>query len=261
MKKSLFVGATQTCKHGLLLTGLLTAPATIAGENADSVWQGGYLGFSLGAEHSDADPTAKVKSQGYFTGDDFALVNPRASADIEDSHALGRIFLGLNYQSGQLLYGLEADLSFSDFNEKNDFGPVQYNTAPADSFTVATQVKSDWALNLRARLGYIHRQSLFYVAAGPSLRKFEYDFTFTDTFQPQLIREDQSKWRVGWTAGAGIEHQFLNDWRLRLEYRYSSYNNVFDSSSTTLGYSNDGFNHDLDLTSSAITIGISTPLD
>lgn len=261
MFKRFFTEVMLIGKHSLIVLGLLTTPLTMAADSTGSIWEGSYLGLSLGAERSDADPSAKVKSQGYFTGDDFALVNPRASDELEDTHALGRIFWGINHQSGQLLYGLETDLSFSDFNEKNELGPVQYNTAPADSFTVSTQVKSDWALNLRARLGYIYNRSLFYFAAGPSIRKFDYDFTFTDTFQPQLIKEDQSKWKLGWTAGAGFEHQLVNDWRLRLEYRYSNYNNVFDSSSTTVGYPNDGFNHDLDLTSSAISIGISTPLE
>ncbi|MTI63386.1 outer membrane beta-barrel protein [Methylophaga sp.] len=245
---------------GLVFVLSFSSHPAFAENQQVSYWQGGYAGFSLGAERSEADPTAEVKSQGYFTGDDFALVNPRASDDIEDNHAQGQLFWGYNHQSGNLVYGLEADLSFSDFKEKNAAGPVEYNTAPGDTFNVTTRVESDWAVNLKARLGYAHKKSLFYIAAGPSLRKFEYDFLFTDTFQPQRVNEDQDKWKLGWTASAGIEHRLMADWTVRLEYRYSAYNNVFDSDSTTLDYPNDGFEHELDLRSNSITLGISRPL-
>ena len=61
-------------------------------------------------------------------------------------------------------------------------------------------------------------RTLLYGTGGITIAHFE------DTFStPPLFFDSPSSTRVGWTAGAGIEHAFMDHWTARLEYRYTDF--------------------------------------
>lgn len=242
------------------ITFFVSNPA-IAENNqiSSSAWEGQYIGFTVGPAKGKADPTVHAKVNGYFDTTDPDQTDPEASQNIEATNLSASLFWGINRRTGNILYGLEADVSLTDYNEKYKSGDIYYLTAPGSSFNVVTNIESSWAVSLRARLGYIHEKSLFYISAGPSIKRFKYDFTFTDTIPaaPQLINVNDSKWELGWTAGLGYEFKMQRIWFLKVEYLYSSYKDTINTQSTTIGgFPKDGFTHKLDFTESIFRIGV-----
>lgn len=249
---------SNTTRSAIFLAALLSFnQANAESENtSNSIWDGQYIGFTAGASKGEADPSVNVKLNGYFVGTDPDQINPEASSKMDSTDLSGSFLWGLNHQSGNTVYGLEVDVSYSGYDEEHKSGDITYLTAPPSGFALTTNVKSDWAVSLRPRIGFIHNKSLFYISAGPSVRKFEYDYNFTDTFQPQLVNVNESDWKVGWVASLGYETQIKDAFILRAEYQYSSYKDIVDTQSTTVGYPDDGFTHKLDFSEQSLRIGI-----
>lgn len=219
-----------------------------------------YIGITAGASRGKADPTVNAKETGYFLMTDPIQTDPVASHDMDATNLTGRLFLGLNRQIDNMVYGLEADVSLADYNEKYSSGNITYLTLPTNSFSVTTKVKSNGAFSIRPRFGYVFEKSLCYISAGLAIRKFEYDFTFSDSpTWNEYTNVSESKWKIGWTAGLGYERKIRDNWSLRAEYFYSSYENIIDTQSTLRGDfpTTDGFTHKLDFTEHSFRIGLS----
>jgi outer membrane immunogenic protein len=98
-------------------------------------WQGSYAGFHLG--YGDAD-----------AADGF----------------VGGLHVGYSWQAGRIVYGLEADIAWSDISYSETF-----TLCAAAASCVSTRVQSsiDWLATVRARLGYLVQPDLLpYVTAG-----------------------------------------------------------------------------------------------
>ena len=248
-------------KHTVLMVFFLALSfinqAIAEDASASSLWQGQYFGVTGGFSTGTADPTVNVKEAGYFTVSlDAAQVDPEASRDMESTDLSTSLFWGLNRHSGNLLYGVEADLSFTDYNKNYESRDIVYDSAPTTTFSVMTNVKSNLAVSLRPRLGYTLNKSLFYASYGPVYRKFDYNFRFTDTFQPQEINVNESEWKLGWAFTLGYEYKMFDTWSLKTEYFSASYEDVVDTQSTTLDFPDDGFTHKMDFEEQGIRVGL-----
>jgi outer membrane immunogenic protein len=80
---------------------------------------------------------------------------------------------------------------------------------------------------LRARAGFAADQFLIYVTGGfafgnaDSTTRFAYFDNATFTAPSTLAWSgNTSDTRFGWTAGAGVEYAFTNNWTAKLEYLY-----------------------------------------
>lgn len=247
----------KTTIIGLLFI-FLTAGQAAAQPGATSSWEGQYLGLGLGGAWGEADPSVHAKKTTYFSGNDPALLNPQGSYDMDLTDLTGNLFWGLNGQKDKLVYGVEINLSLTDYNETHHSGNIAYQTLPTDTFSMTTHVKSDWAVSIRPRVGYALEKSLVYVTAGPALRQFEYDFSFADrpTWNQSLHISD-TKWRLGLTGGFGYEYQIRDTWSVRTEYLFSIYRNAIDTQSQFASQPADGFTHDLDFMEHSLSIGLS----
>jgi outer membrane immunogenic protein len=245
-------------KKNLCLASIITFSfiCEVEASNSSSFWDGQYVGFTIGSSYSNGDPTVQVIKNGYFVTTDPSQVNPAASHDLKSTNVNGSFFWGSNRRSKNILYGVEAAVSLADFNEEYKSGDITY-LSNGDSFAANTNIKSNVSVGIRARLGYINKKSLFYTTLGPSIRKFKYDFNFTDTTQPQLINVNESKWKLGWAGSIGYERQMEDNWSVRAEFEYTAYKNIVDSRSTTVGNPNDGLTHSLDFIEKNFKIGLS----
>ena len=147
-------------------------------------WRGPYAGISIGYINGDTAPDVKVKEKGYFVNDDPGQLNPLASKGLDANDFLGALLLGYSFQRGPVVIGLEADFSLMDYKEQNSTGNINYITSPTNTFSITTKVETRWAANLRMRLGYVWKNSLFFITGGPSWTELDYSFLFTDTFTP-----------------------------------------------------------------------------
>jgi outer membrane immunogenic protein len=123
---------------------------------------------------------------------------------------LGGVEAGYNVQSGNIVFGVEGDYSWSDLKGNNNF-------ASTDAFGNASSDQTDlrWSGTLRARGGIaVDRLLLFFTGgwAYGDLRHTNTDsVTGVDTFTNN---------RSGLTAGGGIAYAITNNVIGKIEYRY-----------------------------------------
>jgi outer membrane immunogenic protein len=134
-------------------------------------WIGPYLGGNLGYQrgrlsNSGADPA------GVFGG----------------------MQAGVNWQSGKLLFGGEADLQLS----------------AADDRFAAWKFSNPWFGTLRARAGIAFDNVLVYGTAGLAVSGGRVD----------LAGGSESNVHYGWTAGLGLEIGLTRDWSAKAEYLF-----------------------------------------
>jgi outer membrane immunogenic protein len=144
-------------------------------------WNGFYLGLTYG----------------YATGwTDVA--NGGSAFDIDMTGGNGTVFAGYNWQLGNAVAGLEADIGIGNYGgSEND---------------VSGEINSFGSI--RGRLGYLLTPSfLLYGTAGFAYGDF--DFSVNGDTQSELF--------TGYQVGAGTELKFSEPWALKLEYVYTDF--------------------------------------
>jgi outer membrane immunogenic protein len=161
-------------------------------------WTGFYLGGEVGWIRTDNN----LSSGALLPGTAFLV----SSSPSKDGLTYGAL-AGYNYQMGQVVLGVEGD--FAGWT----VGTVHYTAITGDFLTA----HSKWGGSIRGRLGYAADHALFYVTGGAAFVSNETSIPTTGV----SIGGDGT--RVGWTAGAGIDYAFTNNWFTGIEYRYSQY--------------------------------------
>ncbi|RTE92573.1 MULTISPECIES: outer membrane protein [Bradyrhizobium] len=143
-------------------------------------WTGFYLGIVGGGawEASSGDP----KMQGGFVGGT----------------------AGYNWQTGNVVFGIEADGAWADVN------------ASATALGVTVASKTDALGTVRGRIGWAVNNILLYGTGG---------YAWIDnkiTVSALGASVSDSKWHSGWTVGAGVEAFFAPQWSVKGEYLYRS---------------------------------------
>lgn len=151
-------------------------------------WAGFYMGLNGGYGFGTLSATA--------TGPGGAAT---VSEDLKGMLAGGQV--GANGQSGNIVFGMEADGQWSDIK----------NTSSA--FGIAFTDKVAWFATLRGRLGLAAGPVLFYGTAGGAYGGFQSSATIG------ALTFSTTESRMGWTAGGGVE--FANGpLSFRAEYLY-----------------------------------------
>lgn len=175
------------------------APMIIAAHN----WTGFYLGAHAGYSLTKPRYTEEVTSGicGGVPGE--CNINPNV-----DGFAFGS-YAGFNRQSGALVYGVEADISFGSVNAGADVSaPITSNY-----YSAFTQ---RWSGNVRTRVGYSFGSALLYVAGGVAFANIKDDDVVVGW-------NSASNTHVGWTIGAGVDYALSQNWIGRGEYLYSDF--------------------------------------
>jgi len=182
---------------------VVTEPAPVA---ASFDWTGAYIGVNAGG--------------GFGTFKDTISFGPEF--DMTAGGFLGGIQAGYNWQSGQMIYGVETDFQGStvEASLSGIFGP----------FTLRNKV--DWFGTLRARIGYTPiDRFMIYGTGGLAYGHVKSEFPFFGPFT-----SSSSKTRAGWTVGAGAEYAINTNWTVKSEYLYTDLGNstAFSSGPVTL---------------------------
>jgi outer membrane immunogenic protein len=123
--------------------------------------------------------------------------------------------LGYNWQSGNLVLGIEAQASWTDADGSHVFGPVSYST----------EIK--WLGTIAGRIGYAWERALIYAKGGAAFVDEDYTgrttvtFVFNNATIPAgaaILRADETRW--GWMAGGGLEIALAGNWSGKAEYNY-----------------------------------------
>jgi outer membrane immunogenic protein len=150
-------------------------------------WSGSYFGLQIGGGFGDSRHT---DTAGATTGD----------FDIDG--VIGGYTTGYNWQSGNLVFGLEGDTSLSN---------LEGSTTVACPGVCYSEV--NWLSTYRVRLGWAMDRFLPYVTGGVALGGVKAG-QVTGGFRT-------SKTRAGWAAGGGLEVALSDLWSAKVEYLHA----------------------------------------
>lgn len=193
-------------------------------------WQGFYGGLALGGAYSEALPDTEVLYTGYFNdnvnGSDAAQVNPILQRKIGGRDFTGSALLGYDFQSGHIIYGIEADLTLMDFSESEGQGRTAYDTVPVLFFTTDTTVETNFLFNLRPKIGYATGNLQYYVSVGPSVSRIKTTTRFTDdNGGGNRLTFTDTKTAFGVSSSVGAGYHMGDGWSLRGDCVFSYFPN------------------------------------
>jgi outer membrane immunogenic protein len=147
---------------------------------------------------------------------------PALSGTVSDNGAIIGGTLGVNYQTGAFVFGLEGDLDYSGINTGT--------TSAVCAVSGNCQTGNNWLSTVRARAGYAANNILFYGTAGGAFANI----------QTTLSGVTTSHIQSGWTLGAGVEWAFFSNWTAKFEYLFVSLNTINTTCSTAVCIANNG---------------------
>jgi len=154
-------------------------------------WAGPYIGVNIGYSELDV-------------GGIFDVGGGEAQLSTLDPQALnGGIGIGINFQSGQLVYGLEADYSWTDMSD-----------SLVDNDTDTQRVRADWFSTIRGRFGVTTGPMLVYLTGGVAFTEVDLDVEINSINNPDRLSISET----GIAYGAGIEYVIMDGVTLKGEY-------------------------------------------
>lgn len=204
--KSSIVVAVAAAGSASVMTG--SAQAQVPGSGAQSSpswsWSGFYVGGHLGGAWQKAHTLGS-----YFDGaTQFPFDNSTSRTGF-----IGGGQIGYNWQSGRMVYGLEADLS----------GMSGSTTATSLVSTLPVTMTSTNAItgmgSVRGRIGAtVTSNILAYATAGVAFARVKNDHT--ESFPGTVATWQNDETRTGFIWGGGIEAMLAPQWSVRLEGMY-----------------------------------------
>jgi outer membrane immunogenic protein len=157
------------------------APAYIAAPIYN--WTGFYLGINGGGGWGRSSWDAAAASTGSF--------------DLSGGLIGGTA--GYNWQMGQVVFGLEGDIDWSNIRG------TTLVTCPA-----GCETRNTWLATVRGRLGYAADRFMPYITGGAAFGDIRANFPGAGA----------SANKTGWTAGGGVEFSLAGNWTAKAEYLY-----------------------------------------
>jgi outer membrane immunogenic protein len=244
-------------KTRLLASAAGTALASILGVSTpvhaqSFTWAGFYAGVNAGGAwgRSEASTTTDCSvpfTPGYFCFAGSGAANGLAVAasgtgSIKGSGFTGGVQAGYNWQSNNLVYGLEAD--FGAFNLSGSRrASANYPVAAggggpttANVYTVGSSFDTDWLFTFRGRLGWtLSPNLLVYATGGWAVTDLKVSNSFSDDYigggatQGAVENASKSTFKSGAVVGGGLEWALGNRWTVKGEYLYLNFGKVIAS--------------------------------
>jgi outer membrane immunogenic protein len=124
-----------------------------------------------------------------------------AGTSVSPDGFLGGVTLGYNLQTGRWVWGLESDLDYTAIKKSDACGAG------------TCELKTDWFGTARGRIGYAGWNNFMpYITGGAA---------FADLKASNSATGSESKWKVGWTFGGGLEYALYSRWSIKAEYLYA----------------------------------------
>jgi len=175
-------------------------------------WTGPYIGINAGAawnssKFADLGDSASSPSFNFFTpGTAFwSTHDPRFTIG-------GQV--GYNWQSGNIVYGLEGDMNWVDGKT--------HATLRNCCINIAATTDLDWFATLRGRIGVAFSAALLYATGGLAIGHFHDVWGSATASTPAF---DSEKTRTGWTLGGGLEYMLTRNWTIKAEGLYADFGN------------------------------------
>jgi outer membrane immunogenic protein len=186
-------------------------------------WTSCYIGMHGGGawmSNTVTDPVLLVQDNINLGGPGFTTVGATTVGVDQHGVVVGGQ-LGCDYQApSNFVIGIEGAASGSTLKGER---LLALPDSPPD--TALLTIKTDYIPAVTGRVGYAADHWLFYAKGGVAWASSKYSLTGTFTAAGAVVPGipfdfEGLSTRVGWTAGAGVEWAFCEDWSARLEYDY-----------------------------------------
>jgi outer membrane immunogenic protein len=178
---------------------------------------GGWLGNDSKITTKDNDPHAADLTAALTV--DHSFTNSGATVGMQG---------GCNWQSSQFVYGIEGDFNWSGLDRTINTAFAAIPILPSGTGSTARNESLSqnvkWFSTVRGRIGYASDTWLLYATGGLAFGEVDSSLNVV-AFAPVVgivgaWNGSTDSTRVGWTAGAGIEHAFSRNWTAKIEYLY-----------------------------------------
>lgn len=190
-----------------------------------AIWGGLYVGGHVGGLWNDGGDTSKwCRKKRHDNEEEVPVLaktevsyQPRCkdaydwqevkhvkfSDEDDDVTFIGGVHIGYNWQSGDRVFGVEADASFGD--------------------------GVDYLASLRARLGYAMDNLLLYVTAGVAFAGFDNSTVVMSYYDHKKSLDFSGDSEVGAVVGVGGEYKLSSNWSIGVEGLYYFFGDGDDS--------------------------------
>jgi outer membrane immunogenic protein len=127
------------------------------------------------------------------------------AGSVKPKGALAGGTIGYNLQTGAYVWGVEGDFDASWMKGTDSAGT-------GVCAGIGCETKSTWFATGRARLGYAWDRWLPFITGGAA---------FGDIKMTPRTGASETKTKVGWTLGGGVEYAFMGPWSAKIEYLYA----------------------------------------
>jgi outer membrane immunogenic protein len=163
-------------------------------------WAGPYIGLNAGVAW---------RNTSFSNPDAFGTITADPIWSDHATSFIGGGQIGYNWQSGNLVYGVEGDIDW-----------VNGKSSAATPGGTQSSTKMDWMSTIRGRAGVtVSPRILAYLTGGVALARFSDIWGFpptTDVFTSNNVR-------AGWTGGGGLEYMLDPHWTVRVEGLYADF--------------------------------------
>lgn len=192
-------------------------------------WTGFYVGVNAGYGGSTDDDNVNYA----------AYPGVRFNEDSSDGGFVGGGQIGYNYQFGQFVAGVEADIQYAGLGSSRRNDDWAYAYAPyyqgggsqLPYYGAESRGSSvEWFGTVRARVGFALDRALIYATAGLAYGGggkdgrndlFNYYNSAQNNNYPAYYgHRNNNDMSAGWTVGAGLEYAFTDSFTAKLEGLY-----------------------------------------
>ena len=178
----------------------------------------GGLAMTAGAQAADlplkAAPMMAPSWTGFYFGGHLGGAWQNASGgyqgkNVQGSSLIGGVQAGYNWQRGNMVYGFEADISGLTSGPR-----LTGQSGKGD--VMASDIR--WLATFRGRLGLAVNDTMAYMTGGLAVggvRNAVTDAAFSAVGVDAI--KSESKTKVGWTVGVGVEHMWSRNWTIGAE--------------------------------------------
>lgn len=188
-------------------------------------WTGFYVGGHAGYINSDSNTITTTGNNTVTAGNVLATLRPPGIASQTDGF-IGGGQIGYNHQIGIGVFGIEADISSTDLNERDTFLSNRAGANPTDRSVFRSRL--DYLGTVRGRFGIAFDRVLVYGTGGFAYGEVRQDVDFF-AFNSGLLQFTGRNrgTETGYAVGGGVEYAISTDSFLNVF-------NVFGSDAVTI---------------------------
>jgi outer membrane immunogenic protein len=160
-------------------------------------WTGWYIGANVGAAWQNLNSKDQYQDSNL--------------TQVDGSSFIGGGQIGYNWQHGSSVFGIEADIS--GLTKGPSWSPVGPVASPAKSLSTST----NWLSTIRGRFGLAVNDTMVYATGGIAFGGVHNAMHECNGCTDAANFKSETKTKVGWTVGGGVEHMWDAHWTIGLE--------------------------------------------